>query len=193
MWSSVEPEQITITSYWARWRLKSSASRLFTQPFIQAQIIENMKDPHHWPLWGEFTDNRNRFPFEEVIMSYSSRPINAYTLDPKKYVHGFSKCQYYFSILSLALSNHQNWSSTSTRNWFCSWYLILWNIVLIQYKPIHKYTIWNIKVQHNSISSGYVYFARGYEVFVNYAISDKICLSFYHILYYCVMSLFLDD
>ena len=29
---------ITLTSQWARWRLKSPAPRLFTQPFIQAQI-----------------------------------------------------------------------------------------------------------------------------------------------------------
>ena len=43
---------ITVTSWWARWRLKSPASRLFTQPFIQAQIKENIKDPRHWPLWG---------------------------------------------------------------------------------------------------------------------------------------------
>ena len=40
---------------WARWRLKSPASRLFTQLFIQAQIKENIKAPRHWPLWGEFT------------------------------------------------------------------------------------------------------------------------------------------
>ena len=26
--------------------------------FIQAQIKENIKAPHHWPLWGEFTDDR---------------------------------------------------------------------------------------------------------------------------------------
>ena len=31
---------ITMTSQWARWRLKSPASRLFIQPFIQAQIKE---------------------------------------------------------------------------------------------------------------------------------------------------------
>ena len=36
-------------------RLKSPASRLFTQPFIQAQIKANIKAPRHWPLWGEFT------------------------------------------------------------------------------------------------------------------------------------------
>ena len=36
-------------------RLKSPASRLFTQPFIQAQIKENTKAPRHWSLCGEFT------------------------------------------------------------------------------------------------------------------------------------------
>ena len=38
--------------------LKSPASPLFTQPFIQAQIKENIKAPRHWPLCGEFTDDR---------------------------------------------------------------------------------------------------------------------------------------
>ena len=33
-------------------------SRLFTQPFIQAQIKENIKAPCHWPLCGEFTGDR---------------------------------------------------------------------------------------------------------------------------------------
>ena len=48
-----------------RWRrngrdcvLKSPASRLFTQPFIQTQIKENIKSPRHWPLCGEFTGDR---------------------------------------------------------------------------------------------------------------------------------------
>ena len=41
-----------------RWRLKSPALRLFTQPFIQARIKENIKAPHHWPLCGEFTSGR---------------------------------------------------------------------------------------------------------------------------------------
>ena len=43
---------------WARWRLKSAASRLFTRPFIQAQIKGNIKAPRHWPLWGEFTGHQ---------------------------------------------------------------------------------------------------------------------------------------
>ena len=49
---------IKMTSQWARWRLKSPASRLFTQPFIQTQIKENIKAPRHWPLCGEFTGHR---------------------------------------------------------------------------------------------------------------------------------------
>ena len=49
---------ITMTSQWARWRLKSPASPLFTQPFIQAQVTENIKAPRHWFLWREFTGDR---------------------------------------------------------------------------------------------------------------------------------------
>ena len=49
---------ITMTSWWARWRLKSPASRLFTQPFIRAQIKANIKARRHWPLCGEFTGDQ---------------------------------------------------------------------------------------------------------------------------------------
>ena len=49
---------ITVTSQWVRWRLKSPASRLFIQPFIQAQIKENIEAPRHWPLCGEFTGDQ---------------------------------------------------------------------------------------------------------------------------------------
>ena len=64
---------ITVTSKWPWWRLKSSASRLFTQPFAQAQFKENIKALRHWPLWGEFLHKgpvtRKMFPFDDVIMS----------------------------------------------------------------------------------------------------------------------------
>ena len=50
--------RIIVTSSWTRWRLKSPGSPLFTQPFIQAQIKENIKAPRHWPLCGEFTGDR---------------------------------------------------------------------------------------------------------------------------------------
>ena len=46
---------IAMTSLWVQWRLKLPASRLFTQPFIRAQIKVNIKAPRHWPLCGEFT------------------------------------------------------------------------------------------------------------------------------------------
>ena len=49
---------ITVTSYWARWRQRYLTSRLFSQQFIQAQIKENIKAPRHWPLCGEFTADR---------------------------------------------------------------------------------------------------------------------------------------
>ena len=52
-WMPENVRIITLTSYWPRWRLKSPASRLFTQSFIQAQIKENIKAPRHWPLCGD--------------------------------------------------------------------------------------------------------------------------------------------
>ena len=47
------------------WRLKSPASRLFTQRFIQTQIKENIKAPRHWPLCGEFTET-GEFPAQRT-------------------------------------------------------------------------------------------------------------------------------
>ena len=55
---------ITVTQLWTRWRLKSPASRLFTQAFIQAQIKENMKlrvtglCTWNSPVTGEFPAQR---------------------------------------------------------------------------------------------------------------------------------------
>ena len=43
-----------------QWRIKSTASSLFTQPFIQAQIKGNIKAPRHWPLCGEFTGDTEK-------------------------------------------------------------------------------------------------------------------------------------
>ena len=74
-------ETITVTSQWARRRLNSPASWLFAQPFVQAQIKENIKAPRHWPLWGESTGDRwisphkgpvtrKMFSFDDVIMVF---------------------------------------------------------------------------------------------------------------------------
>ena len=55
--------------------VKSPASGLFTQLFIQVQIKENIKAPRHWPLCWEFTEfppqkasNAEMLPFHDVIM-----------------------------------------------------------------------------------------------------------------------------
>ena len=44
---------ITVTSWWAQWRLRPPDSRLFIQSFIQTQIKENTK-ARRWPRTGEF-------------------------------------------------------------------------------------------------------------------------------------------
>ena len=50
---------------------------MFTKPFIQAQMKQNIKAARHWPVWGEFTGDRwiplrasnaEMFPFDDVIM-----------------------------------------------------------------------------------------------------------------------------
>ena len=53
---------ITMTSWWARWRLKSPASRLFIRPFIRAQIKANVKAPRHWPLCVGNSPGTGEFP-----------------------------------------------------------------------------------------------------------------------------------
>ena len=45
--------------------LKLPASRLFTQPFIQTQITENIKAPRHCPLCREFTGT-GEFPAQRA-------------------------------------------------------------------------------------------------------------------------------
>ena len=52
---SLPKQYVTLASWYPLWRLKSPASRLLIQSFIQTQIKENIKAPRHWPLWGEFT------------------------------------------------------------------------------------------------------------------------------------------
>ena len=49
---------ITVTYQWASWRLKSPASRLFSQSFVQAYIKENIRAQRYWPVWAESTDDQ---------------------------------------------------------------------------------------------------------------------------------------
>ena len=72
-WCPCDVIVITVTAWWAQWRLKLPAFQLFTQSFFQAHIKEITKAPRHWPLWVEFTGDkgpvtRKMFPFDNVIM-----------------------------------------------------------------------------------------------------------------------------
>ena len=51
----------------------SAMASQITQPYIQAQIKENIKAPRHWPLWGHKGPvARKMFPFDDVIMGLGS-------------------------------------------------------------------------------------------------------------------------
>ena len=94
-WGTPSPHCITMTSWWPWWRLKSPASRLFPQTFIQTQIKENIKAPRHWALWGEFTGT-GEFPAQRasyaenvsiwwrhhVITDTGNSPCQLITLSP---------------------------------------------------------------------------------------------------------------
>ena len=86
-----------------RGSLKSPASRLFTQPFIQTQIKEYIKAPRHWPLCGEFTgdgefpaqmvSNAENVPFDDVIMI-----VHVYSRSDCFMLTHLTKCHIYASV-----------------------------------------------------------------------------------------------
>ena len=82
---------ITLRSQWASWRLKSPASRLFAQPFVQAHIKENIKVPRHWPLWGESTGHPSQGTsnVEKDLMtsSWGSTKLSHNTTNREPYTH----------------------------------------------------------------------------------------------------------
>ena len=68
-----------MTSKWARWRLKSTASRLFSQTFIKCAYQRKHKSSaslafvrgiHRWPVDSHHKGpvTRKMFPFDDVIM-----------------------------------------------------------------------------------------------------------------------------
>ena len=52
--------------------IATSLSQLYSQPFVEAQIKEDIKAPRHWPFIGEFTGDgpvmRKMFQFDDIIM-----------------------------------------------------------------------------------------------------------------------------
>ena len=75
--------RITVTSLWTRWRLKSPASRLFAQSFVQVQMNAIIKVPRQWHLGGihrwpvdsphKGPVTQKMFPFNDVIMVWFLR------------------------------------------------------------------------------------------------------------------------
>ena len=69
---------ITVTSWWARWHLKSPASPLFAQPFVRRRSKQTPKHrvtglcEENPPVTGGFPHKgpvtRKTFPFDDVIM-----------------------------------------------------------------------------------------------------------------------------
>ena len=57
---------ITVASCLAPWRLKSPASLLFTQAFIQSQIKENIKAPRHWIFYAGNSLVTGEFPAQRT-------------------------------------------------------------------------------------------------------------------------------
>ena len=71
-------QYITVTSQWARWHLKSPASRLFIQPFIQSsRSLAFVRGIHRWPVNSphKWQVTRKMVPFDEVIMIYGRRVV----------------------------------------------------------------------------------------------------------------------
>ena len=70
---------ITMTSQWARWRLKSPASRLFIQPFIQRKH-EKLRATGlcagNSPETGEIPAQVASNPFDDVIMNWFTRSFD---------------------------------------------------------------------------------------------------------------------
>ena len=97
---------ITVTSYGARWRLKSPAPRLFVQQSLQAQITSRLHvtglcegNP---PETGRFphkeSETRKRFPFDVIMKEIKQCHI----INGRKTRPPMLNCQ--FSVANLALA-----------------------------------------------------------------------------------------
>ena len=88
-------EAITMTSWWARWRFKSPASRLFTQSFLQgadqrkhqnSASMAFVRGIHWWqvnsPHKGPVT--RKMFPFDNDTMTTKSTKLYSLGVPTKK-------------------------------------------------------------------------------------------------------------
>ena len=102
------PLYITLTPKLVRCCLKSSAFRVFTHPFVQAQI-KSIKAPRHWPLSGESVDSPHKGPvtwkmflFDDAIMVLRWPTVS----DVKTYLQWRIKA--YFTILKIYFGHCQS-------------------------------------------------------------------------------------
>ena len=124
---------ITVTSFWARWRLKSPVSLFFAEPFIQGEIKENIEAPRNWLLWGEPpapvdapTKGQWRgkmFPFDDVIMF---REISGHIESaPSHYLNQWWIIVNQTIWYKLRWNRNQNWEHVHSRK--CAGKRRLWN------------------------------------------------------------------
>ena len=76
---------------WAWWHLKSPASLLFTERFIQAQIKENIKAWHHWPLCGNSLLT-GEFPIQKASNAENVSIRWRHHVEPARYDHVSVNC-----------------------------------------------------------------------------------------------------
>ena len=125
-----KPSFITLTSLWPRWPLKSPASWLFTQSFIQPQIKENIKDPRNWPLCGEFTgtvENVYIWWCHHVVQIMACRLDNA-----------SANLKQWCNILNWILRNKLQWNLDRNWNIFIkenTFENVIWEMLPISSRP----------------------------------------------------------
>ena len=90
---------IIMTSQWARLRLISPASRLFTQSFVQTQIKENIKAPRHWPLRGKFTETNGQLRGKCFHLMTSSWYQTVILIHEKNFICIIRQHRWHFTLI----------------------------------------------------------------------------------------------
>ena len=142
-----------MTSLWTRWRLKSPASRLFTQPFIRDQSKHESSASlafvwgiHQWPVNSphKWPETRKMFPFDDVIMGKRSLTwfLSEFLLLMMNSIHFYIRQLSKWSTRSREISRHLE--GCTSRIWIRA---VLW----ILYPPRQCYGIlWIIRKQFGS-------------------------------------------
>ena len=118
VWMGINEQQnlaITVTSWWGRMRLKSSASRLFTQPFIRALTKENIKAPRRWPFAG-ISPETGEFPAQ---MASNAQNVSIWWRH-----HGESLCNFLNSLNLIWCEDISYKVVTQSEGPRCTWSLM---------------------------------------------------------------------